>query len=280
MNSDDRRRHGSFNNDERNRDFDDSFQDQRNPPSGAANQPRDWQGSRAGGQGNRTDGSVEFDRRSYGRGNQFGQAGQYGREHEYSDYRRQGFSGDYDRSDDYGRGDERIRGERHGERTYPGVHGTERGESLRSRSADPGQSSYGGFSNEDPRFQRQQFEHYEGGRGYGGFHQGSQGGQQQGWRSERQQRAYGPQRFQPKGYTRSDERVREDICEQLSHSGLDVSDVSVSVAEGKVTLEGTVSSRQVKHTIENCADDCMGVKDVDNRITVKRSDPDAGAMAL
>ncbi|SHH41827.1 BON domain-containing protein [Pollutimonas bauzanensis] len=258
MKNDDRRRHGSPANYEPDRDFDDSFQDQRNPPGGRGNQPRHWQGRGTAGQGatggprdaGGTGGErVDFDRRSYGRGNQFGRAGEYGRGHEYSQGPRQGFSGDYDRSDDYGRGDERIRDEGHSGRAYPGARATGRGEVLRSRSADPGQSSYGGFSNEDPRFQRQQG-------------------------------AYGPRRIQPKGYTRSDERVREDICEQLSHSGLDVSDVSVSVAEGKVTLEGTVKDRRVKHAIEDYADDCIGVKDVDNRITVQRGDPDAGAMAL
>ncbi|WP_233208261.1 BON domain-containing protein [Pollutimonas subterranea] len=162
--------------------------------------------------------------------------------------------------------------ERHGTRRSAGVHATEQGEQLRSRSADPGQSSYGGFANEDPRFQRQQIEHFEGGRGYGGNHQGSQGGQQQGWRNERQQHVYGRQRIQPKGYTRSDERIREDVCERLSHSGLDVSEVSVNVAEAKVTLEGTVKDRRIKHSIEDCAEDCTGVVDVDNRITVQRDE--------
>lgn len=157
------------------------------------------------------------------------------------EYRRSGFSGDYDRSDDYGRGDEPLRDERYGRHRNPGVHATGQGEHLRSRSADPGQSSYGGFSNEDPSFQRQQG-------------------------------VYGNKRTMPKGYTRSDERVREDVCERLSHSGLDVSEVSVSVAEGKVTLEGTVKNRRVKHAIEDCTDDCTGVVDIDNRITVQRDE--------
>ena len=74
----------------------------------------------------------------------------------------------------------------------------------------------------------------------------------------------------PKGYQRSDERLREDVCERLSHSGLDVSDVSVNVAEGEVTLEGNVRNRQTKHAIENCADDCLGVKDVHNHLRVVR----------
>ncbi|MVW73243.1 hypothetical protein [Bordetella sp. 15P40C-2] len=39
---------------------------------------------------------------------------------------------------------------------YPGTRDTAEGESVKSRSDDPGQSSYGGFKNEDPGFQRQQ----------------------------------------------------------------------------------------------------------------------------
>ncbi|GAA4325958.1 hypothetical protein GCM10023144_08820 [Pigmentiphaga soli] len=36
-----------------------------------------------------------------------------------------------------------------------GVHGTKPGDRIHSRSADPGQSSYGGFKGEDPRRQAQ-----------------------------------------------------------------------------------------------------------------------------
>ena len=36
-----------------------------------------------------------------------------------------------------------------------GAHEKENDESIKSRSADPGQSSYGGFSNEDTRRQSQ-----------------------------------------------------------------------------------------------------------------------------
>lgn len=73
----------------------------------------------------------------------------------------------------------------------------------------------------------------------------------------------------PKGYARSDERIREFICERLAQQHrLDVSDVSVSVSDGCVTLEGTVPDRGMKHAIEDAADGCWGVKDVENRIRV------------
>lgn len=37
----------------------------------------------------------------------------------------------------------------------PGVRTDRKADEIRSRSADPGQSSYGGFRNEDPRKQHQ-----------------------------------------------------------------------------------------------------------------------------
>ncbi|MCK9512325.1 MAG: BON domain-containing protein [Pigmentiphaga sp.] len=86
-----------------------------------------------------------------------------------------------------------------------------------------------------------------------------------------------PRRIDPKGYIRSDERIREVVCERLSHSGLDVSDVEVSVQEGRVALEGTVPSRRVKHAVEDCADGCAGVVEVENRVRVANRDDSRSA---
>jgi len=41
---------------------------------------------------------------------------------------------------------------------HSGAHAADKDEALKSRSADPGQSSYGGFKNEDPRHQAQQLD--------------------------------------------------------------------------------------------------------------------------
>jgi hypothetical protein len=77
----------------------------------------------------------------------------------------------------------------------------------------------------------------------------------------------------PKGYQRSDDRIKEDISERLMHSGrIDASDVSVQVQSGKVTLEGTVPDRRMRHAIEDLIDQCIGVKDIDNRVRVNRDD--------
>jgi hypothetical protein len=55
---------------------------------------------------------------------------------------------------------------------------------------------------------------------------------------------------------------------------IDSSEVTVDVKEGKVVLEGTVRDRSTKHQIEDLADNCPGVKDVDNRIRVSRGQDD------
>ena len=53
---------------------------------------------------------------------------------------------------------------------------------------------------------------------------------------------------------------------------IDSSEVSVVVKDAKVTLEGTVPNRRMKHAIEDLTDQCPGVQDVDNRIRVQRSE--------
>jgi osmotically-inducible protein OsmY len=76
----------------------------------------------------------------------------------------------------------------------------------------------------------------------------------------------------PKGYKRSDERIREDICDRLmQNDDLDSSDVEVQVSGGEVTLQGTVESRQMKHVIENIVDSVQGVQEVHNQLRVKRA---------
>ncbi|WP_432261288.1 BON domain-containing protein [Cupriavidus sp. TMH.W2] len=75
----------------------------------------------------------------------------------------------------------------------------------------------------------------------------------------------------PRGYQRSDERIRDQICERLSYArGVDVSDVSVDVSAGVVSLTGTVRDRGQKYYIEDMADSTYGVKEVNNDIRVRR----------
>jgi hypothetical protein len=74
----------------------------------------------------------------------------------------------------------------------------------------------------------------------------------------------------PKGYVRSDERLKEDISEKLMRNHLvDASDISVEARNGTVTLSGSVDDRRLKHYVEDLVEGCTGVRDIDNRLTVR-----------
>ena len=73
----------------------------------------------------------------------------------------------------------------------------------------------------------------------------------------------------PKGYRRSDERIREEISDQfMDNDELDASEIEVMVVEGVVTLSGTVPDRQSKRLAEDIAENGSGVRDVMNQLKV------------
>ncbi|MBB2917685.1 BON domain-containing protein [Cupriavidus alkaliphilus] len=74
----------------------------------------------------------------------------------------------------------------------------------------------------------------------------------------------------PKNYHRTDTRIRDDLCERLAHADDDVSDVTVDVGSGIVTLTGTVADRGIKYRIEELAEDVLGVNEVRNNLHVAR----------
>lgn len=58
----------------------------------------------------------------------------------------------------------------------------------------------------------------------------------------------------PRNYRRSDERISEDVHERLTHDHmLDASEISVTVSDREVTLDGTVDSHTAKRRAEDCA---------------------------
>ena len=74
----------------------------------------------------------------------------------------------------------------------------------------------------------------------------------------------------PRGYTRSDERIYEDVCERMTrHGQLDASDIEVQVQNGEVTLTGAVQDRRAKRLAEDIADSVSGVQDVSNRLQIR-----------
>ncbi len=74
----------------------------------------------------------------------------------------------------------------------------------------------------------------------------------------------------PKGYVRSDERIRELVCDDLMDDPwVDASGIEVTVENGEVTLSGTVDSRDSKRRAEDVAERAGGVKDVQNNLRVR-----------
>jgi hypothetical protein len=183
---------------------------------------------------------VDFERRrdyEYGRGGRYGEPG--GREER--------FGGSYGRQGYGGRGGEEA----------PGLYGREGYGSYERESSGRGAGQYGGYSS-----------------GYGREGEYGQGGQfgQAGRAYTEHWEMAGPFTGRgPRGYQRSDDRIREDVCERLTqHGQIDASDIEVQVDSGVVTLTGTVDQRKTKRMAEDLVESVSGVKDVHNQIRVQQ----------
>ncbi|MFL6549741.1 MAG: BON domain-containing protein [Povalibacter sp.] len=79
----------------------------------------------------------------------------------------------------------------------------------------------------------------------------------------------------PRGYRRSDERIREEVHECLTDDHhVDASNIEVEVRDGEVTLTGNVDSRDQKRRAERLIEQLSGVVDVHNRLRVSSSGSD------
>lgn len=77
----------------------------------------------------------------------------------------------------------------------------------------------------------------------------------------------------PQGYRRSDERIREDVCERLTQNGqVDSSGIDVDVRNGEIFLSGQVDRRREKAIAEDIAYSVPGVEDVRNEIKIDVND--------
>lgn len=73
----------------------------------------------------------------------------------------------------------------------------------------------------------------------------------------------------PRAYVRSDERIRDDVYDRLcGETGADATNVTISVSEGDVWIDGSVPDREDKRRIELVAESVLGVRDVRNRLRV------------
>jgi hypothetical protein len=73
----------------------------------------------------------------------------------------------------------------------------------------------------------------------------------------------------PKGYKRSDDRIRDDISDHLTQDHhVDATLIEVIVLDTECTLNGTVPTREQKRRAEDIAERVMGVKHVQNNLRV------------
>lgn len=74
----------------------------------------------------------------------------------------------------------------------------------------------------------------------------------------------------PRNWKKSDERIKEEICEALYYDRfVDASDIDVSVEDGVVYLRGWVESRDAKREAEKCIEDVVGVFDIRNELHMR-----------
>ncbi len=87
--------------------------------------------------------------------------------------------------------------------------------------------------------------------------------------------------YGPSGYTRPDDRIKDDINDRLTWNGqLDASDINVDVNDGVVTLTGMVDSRRDKRLPEDIADSVSGVWDVNNQLGVRNKKGSRGERGM
>jgi len=77
----------------------------------------------------------------------------------------------------------------------------------------------------------------------------------------------------PKGYRRSDDRIRDDINDRLTDDAwLDASNINIEVKDSEVTLNGKVNNRDDKRRAEDLAEAISGVRHVQNNLRVEGND--------
>lgn len=107
--------------------------------------------------------------------------------------------------------------------------------------------------------------------GYRDLESGADRGWNIGRASERGQQRTSFRGRGPKNYQRSDERIRDEVCERLTMDhDIDATDIEVTVTDGVVTLSGNVNERQAKRLAEDLCESIHGVKDVENQLRVAR----------
>lgn len=94
------------------------------------------------------------------------------------------------------------------------------------------------------------------------------GGDDRNWIDQRADENSGPHRGKgPQGWRRTDERLREEVCERLMNDRLlDAREVEVAAADGVVTLTGAVPGASDVRLAEMLAREAPGVTEVRNEL--------------
>jgi predicted amino acid-binding ACT domain protein len=250
--------------------------EQRNFGTGRYEGNRDWTGnsdrgsdSFDGGYGSRDRGDEGADRNQGGGYGQRDLGSGYGNEDRNfgGSYGQRNFGSGYGNQD---RNPDRSYGQRNfggGDRNLGGDYGS------RNLGSGYGRNEEGfnrGFGNNNDR----DFGNQSGSAGPGSYGRneptsgGNYGSDTRGFGQDRNNRVEGRG---PKNYRRSDERIREEVCERLMQGGINAEEVDVQVKDGQVTLAGTVENRQDKREIEDLADEVLGVKEVQNQLRVQKA---------
>ena len=96
-------------------------------------------------------------------------------------------------------------------------------------------------------------------------------GAERGWNIGKESERVSHRGRGPKNYQRSDDRIREEVCERLTMDhDVDASEIEVDVKDGVVTLSGTINDRHAKRRAEDVCESVRGVKDVQNNVRVTR----------
>jgi osmotically-inducible protein OsmY len=255
--------------------------------------------------GSASEQSDYLERGAYGREDRYAQGRSSGSEDYYSQRGSQGSSMQSNQRGMYG--DERNQqntgyGESQGReygaysnQAQPFQHGTEHGQYQGSQRQDSDypRDNRGGMTGQE-RYYSSQEHATQGPKTQGSYPQGDYDTRPFGQRTQalreygtsgsevsRATTGWGPTSMGYRGrgplnYTRSDERIREDLNERLTDADdLDASGITVEVSNGVATLSGSVDERWMKHRAEDLADGCSGVRDVHNLIQVKSSTPRA-----
>ncbi|UIF90758.1 BON domain-containing protein [Cupriavidus sp. UYPR2.512] len=68
--------------------------------------------------------------------------------------------------------------------------------------------------------------------------------------------------------TEADAALQAALCARLWDTGLDISEITLDVSQGRVTLNGAIGTPAQRDAVEACVRGCAGVGEIVNRIQV------------